>query len=111
MAENMPSEGQAAALPFSPRVPFRLTPSRLARFYFHECERFLRYASTPAARRMDDGVPKPGIDRSLLTRTILDSGYAWESTVVQQYLGSSAIIAPGPPGAPVHERKHSPEQT
>jgi DNA replication ATP-dependent helicase/nuclease Dna2 len=55
---------------------FSLSPSRLARFYFHECERQLRFAATPAARRPAEGIPTHEFDRGLVTREILESGYA-----------------------------------
>ena len=34
---------------------FNLAPSRLARYYFFECDRFLRYDATPRDRRAEEG--------------------------------------------------------
>ncbi len=36
---------------------FNLSPSRLARFYFHECDRYLRYAAATKEQRAADGIP------------------------------------------------------
>ena len=36
---------------------FTVSPSRIARYYFHECDRYLRYTSTPKERRAEEGVP------------------------------------------------------
>jgi hypothetical protein len=57
--------------------PYFLSPHRVARYYFHECDRYLRYTATPKAQRADEGVPPHELDHSLLTKAILDSGYSW----------------------------------
>lgn len=40
-------------------APRTLSPSRIARFYSHERERFLRFASVTRDAREEEGVPKP----------------------------------------------------
>jgi hypothetical protein len=34
---------------------FTVSPSRIARYYFHECDRHQGYASTPKERRAEEG--------------------------------------------------------
>ncbi|MFN8124656.1 MAG: AAA domain-containing protein [Thermoleophilia bacterium] len=89
---------------------FRLSPSRLARFYFHECERHLRFAATPSSRRAAEGIPDLELDQSIVTKAILDAGDAWEERLLDQ-LGDRALIAGGPPTARASEQRHSVEDT
>lgn len=77
-----------------------LSPSRVARYYFHECDRYLRYTATPKALKAEEGVPPYELDHSLLTKAILDSGYSWEAEVLDGPLEASAILAPLPPDQP-----------
>jgi hypothetical protein len=91
------------------RPPFVLSPSRLARFFFHECERHLRYHATPSALRESEGVPPRPHDTSPVTRAILEGGYEWEERVIEERLGTQARIAPGK--GPLRERAHSVQAT
>ncbi|MEX2553392.1 MAG: hypothetical protein WD627_10395, partial [Actinomycetota bacterium] len=75
---------------------YNLSPSRVARYYFHECDRFLRYSATPKHLKHDEGVPPHELDRSLLTKAILDSGYDWEGEVLATHLIDSAVIGAAP---------------
>jgi DNA replication ATP-dependent helicase Dna2 len=93
-----------------PMPRYFLSPHRVARYYFHECDRYLRYTATPKARKAEEGVPPHELDHSLLTKAILDSGYAWESQVLAKYLGDDAVVAdppPDKPNAPKTDRTHS----
>jgi DNA replication ATP-dependent helicase Dna2 len=81
-----------------------LSPSRIARFYFHECERFLRYAATPSAARAADGVPRPPIDTRPVTRAILESGYAWEEEVVRDLLRGRVHVGPADASTALSDR-------
>jgi DNA replication ATP-dependent helicase Dna2 len=74
---------------------FNLAPSRLARYYFFECDRFLRYDATPVERRADEGIPWRKFDTSPVTRAILAGGQAWEEHVLRTHL----------PGVVIGERK------
>jgi hypothetical protein len=89
---------------------FNISPYRVARFYFHECDRYLRYATTPKDRRSEEGVPDVPLDRGIVTRELLEGGYLWEEEILRQ-LGSRAVIGSGEPGSPLHERRHSIEET
>ena len=59
---------------------FTVSPSRIARYYFHECGRYLRYTSTPKERRDEEGVPAGQAHRSAIASAILDGGYRSSST-------------------------------
>jgi hypothetical protein len=58
-----------------------VSPSRLARFCLHECERFLRFASVRSGDRAEEGVPRPPLDPRPVTQAIRDSGFQWEEVV------------------------------
>ncbi len=75
--------------------PFRTSPSAIARYFFLDCQRFLRFhAATPRTRR-DEQLPTPEFDHSPLIKAVLESGFVWEKTVVEQYLGQQVFVAPG----------------
>jgi len=77
------------------KTPFRVNPSLVARYFFHDCERFLRYSMTPAAKRSADGVPSHKPDTSPVMEAIREAGYSWEELVVSTHLKGKALIAPG----------------
>ena len=87
---------------------FRVSPSRLARFYFHECERYLRYSTATKEQRKLDDIPPIELDHTLVTKAILESGYEWER-VVLEHLGDRAVVAEG--DGEVTERRHSADET
>lgn len=70
---------------------FNVSPSRLGRYYFFECDRFLRYDATPSERRADEGVPAGDYDASPVTQAILDTGAAWEHTVLADYVPDAVV--------------------
>lgn len=89
---------------------FALSPSRIARFFFHECERNLRYLAT--LRKKEEGVPSTPADRSPVAEAILAGGYTWERDVVSGLLGARAhVAAPAAPNQPLHECVHSEAET
>mgnify|MGYP000924593979 CR=1 FL=1 len=90
-------------------VPHTLSPSRIARYFYHDCERYLRYHATPRAARAAEGVPDPTDRPSPVTETILEDGYAWEERVVRDHLKSSVHVAPG--AGALHERAHGVPET
>lgn len=53
--------------------PFLLSPSRLARYFYHDCARHLRYHATPKARRAGDAVPEREHRGSPLAEAILQT--------------------------------------
>lgn len=74
---------------------FFLSPSRLARYFFHDCDRHLRFSSTPFDRRAAEGVPEVPEAKSAVTEAILDGGYVWEERVVEEHLGTDVNVAAG----------------
>ncbi|MHB1423287.1 MAG: bifunctional RecB family nuclease/DEAD/DEAH box helicase [Gemmataceae bacterium] len=76
--------------------PFRISPSTIARYFFHDCERFLYYASASPRERQRQDIPKPAFDNSPLVESILASGYQWEREVVENLLKGKVVVAPGP---------------
>ncbi|HEY1189429.1 MAG TPA: AAA domain-containing protein [Gemmata sp.] len=90
-------------------APKVVSPSRIARFYFQECERFLRYSSTPEAARAAEGVPTESKDESDVASAILEAGYTWEEEVVGTRLAGRVKIAPADPGTALRNRFFSPQ--
>ena len=75
--------------------PFRTSPSAISRYFFHDCERFLRYTAAGAAQRKLEKVPGKAFDQSPLMKAIFESGYFWEQMVLDKYLKGKVKIAPG----------------
>ncbi|MGH2772313.1 MAG: hypothetical protein ACRDIU_04155, partial [Actinomycetota bacterium] len=91
-----------------------MSPHRVARYYFHECDRYLRYTATPWKIKGEEGVPKIESQDSPLTDAILKTGYTWEDEILASYLTAGAVVADPPadkPDQPVTERTHTPDQT
>jgi hypothetical protein len=70
-----------------------VSPSGFARFYFQECERFLRYSATAKADLAAEGVPASPYETNPVSRAILERGYEWEERVVGEILGPRAVLA------------------
>jgi hypothetical protein len=92
-------------------TPKFISPSRVARFYFHECARYLRYSSTPAESRSDEGVPPAPYDFRPITKAIFETGFLWEEQVLADHLSGKVHISQSDPDAPVRERVLSAEET
>jgi len=84
-------------------MPYFLTPSVLARYFFQECKRFLRYHVASREERRSTGIPDRAFDHSPLMRAILASGQLWEQEVVTRHLARQVEIAPGT--GPLWERR------
>ncbi len=89
--------------------PFRTNPSTIARYFFHDCERFLYYSAADPKQRKRLGVPERDFDHSPLVAAILDSGYQWEQEVVETLLKGRVVVAPG--AGELHTRRLPPAQT
>jgi hypothetical protein len=88
---------------------FYLSPSRIARFFYHECERYLRYHATPRKRWKAEGIPLTSWDTSPVTAAILEGGFTWEREIIQKKLKGKVKIAPG--NGPLNERAHDIKQS
>src|SRR5262245_16830554 len=89
--------------------PFRTNPSAIARYFFHDCERFLWYSSADPKRRQREGIPEPEFDHSPLVEPILASGYQCEREIVENLLQGRVVIGSGT--GELHTRRLSPAQT
>jgi DNA replication ATP-dependent helicase Dna2 len=82
-------------MPSTPAPPFHISPSTIARYFFHDCERFLYYSSASPQERKRQDIPKPEFDQSPLVEAILASGYRWETEVIERLLKGKVVVAPG----------------
>jgi hypothetical protein len=96
-------------MPATPEPPFRTNPSAIARYFFHDCERFLYFSSAGAALRYKAGIPTREFDHSPLVEAILASGYQWEEEVITRLLKGRVLISPG--SGALHTRRLSAAQT
>ena len=90
-------------------APFHTNPSTIARYFFHDCERFLYYSSAGKEQRKSEGIPDAEFDHSPFVEAILSSGFQWEEEIVKRILKGRVVIAPG--SGELHTRRLSPEQT
>ncbi|MFT5682309.1 MAG: DNA replication ATP-dependent helicase Dna2 [Myxococcota bacterium] len=89
---------------FRPQAPYRLSPSRAARYFLHNCERSLRFGcAATEVRRSADGVPASVPEASPLLEAIFRHGYEWEKLVVEGPLHGRVHVPEGE--APVEERQ------
>jgi hypothetical protein len=89
--------------------PFRTNPSTIARYFFHDCERFLYFSAADPKRRRRDGIPEPAFDHSPIVKAVLASGFRWEEEVVGQLLQDRVVVAAGE--GELHTRRLPFEQT
>jgi DNA replication ATP-dependent helicase Dna2 len=87
----------------------RVTPSGIARYFFLDCDRFLRYSAVPSVARLAEGIPDRDFDTSPLMRDVLDSGLQWEEQIVTKLLAGRVSIAPVP--GLLHERRFTADET
>jgi DNA replication ATP-dependent helicase Dna2 len=88
---------------------YNLSPSMIARFFYHDCDRYLRYHATPRKEWSSKGIPLVDIEDSPISKRLLQAGIKWEEDVVLDKLKDDVILPSGL-GA-VHERKHTIEST
>lgn len=81
----------------------------IARYFFHDCERFLYFSSVAPEQRKRLGIPKPAFDHSPLVSALLQSGYRWEREVIETRITGRVVIAPGK--GELQTRRMSAEQT
>lgn len=76
-------------------IQYNLSPSLIARYFHHDCDRFLRYHATPENMRSTLGIPPSKQDTGLVNQMLLQTGLEWEETVVEQKIQGNVIIPPG----------------
>ena len=74
---------------------FNLSPSLIGWFFYHDCERYLRYHATPEQERERSGIPVVAMDQSPTTRALLDAGSRWEEEVVRTKLAGRVRLPDG----------------
>lgn len=85
-------------------IKHNLSPSLIARFFYHNCERYLRFHTTPLQIRSKVGIPVVNQNQNPVTKALLEAGNKWEEAVILSKLKSNVIIPAGE-GA-LHERSH-----
>jgi len=89
-------------------MPFRISPSRIAAYFYHDCPKQLRLGMATAAERQSAGLPTTDFDTSPVLQAILESGHQWEEAVIQR-LGEQVHRAPG--NGLLRDRQFSPQKT
>ncbi|MFP4654462.1 MAG: AAA domain-containing protein [Methanohalobium sp.] len=84
---------------------YNLNPSLIARYFYHDCERYLRYHATPLNERNNEGIPEIEHDQNPIMRILLKTGIEWEEEVITDKLGDNVIVPEGE-GA-LNERAHT----
>ncbi|MDX9724546.1 MAG: AAA domain-containing protein, partial [Myxococcota bacterium] len=87
-----------------PKPPFGVSPSAIARYFFHDCHRFLWLKSCTQPAQL--GLPDKRWDASPAMKAVLESGAEWEEEVLE-LLGQRALIAPAEAQAPRSQRTWS----
>ncbi|KKF99595.1 ATP-dependent helicase [Methanosarcina mazei] len=85
-------------------IKHNLSPSLIAKFFYHNCERYLRFHSTPLQMHSKVGIPVVTQNHSPVTKALIEAGNKWEETVILNKLKNNVIIPSGE-GA-LHERSH-----
>lgn len=86
-----------------------LSPSLIARFFHHECQRFLRYSAVPVADRRALGIPDAVEEHTQVSELLTAKGLAWEDEVVGRKIPGLVHMAPG--GGVYHDRRFSAEES
>lgn len=84
--DDLPSGGLPPEPP--PPEPYRLSPSLLARYAFHGCDRFLRWSMDTTGAS-----PRPEADLRISTQKRLQEGLDWEEQLIQSLEGHVRIGA------------------
>ncbi|MDI6867241.1 bifunctional RecB family nuclease/DEAD/DEAH box helicase [Methanoculleus sp.] len=88
---------------------YNLSPSLIGRFFYHDCERYLRYHATPEQERDAAGIPPAAVETGPVTRALLEAGIRWEEEVVCQRVAGRVLVPDG--AGPITDRSFSIEET
>src|SRR4051812_30851557 len=86
-----------------------LSPSTLARYFFQDCARFLKFRTATKEIRKRDGIPTQPFDTSAVMKALQDRGATWEEEVLREHLAGQVLVANG--SGPVAQRQHSVDAT
>src|SRR3954467_1598130 len=89
-------------------APAILSPSSIARYFFHACNRFLRLRTMTSAERRAAGLGARPFDTSAVMQALQQRGAAWEEEVVRR-TRATPLVATGT-GRPA-ERYHAVDAT
>lgn len=89
----------------APKRRFQTSPSAIARYFFHDCERHLWLRAASPELLQQAGIPEAEFEHSAVTRAMMESGCRWEQTVLEQLLTGPVWIAPG--DGPLAQRRFS----
>lgn len=93
-----------------PKMPrHNLSPSLIARFFHHECQRFLRYSATPPVDRRALGVPEAVEEQTPVSELLTKKGFSWEDEVIGKKIPGLVHSAPG--SGAYHDRRFSAEES
>jgi DNA replication ATP-dependent helicase Dna2 len=87
----------------------KMSPSRVAHYFFQNCERFLRYSATPSALRESHSVPRPMHKYNAMSQQMFNLGYAWEEAAIRLLPQELVSIAEGT--CALSERRFSVEKS
>ncbi len=90
-------------------IRYNLSPSMIGRYFYHNCERYLRYHATPEKERRKLEIPDIKRNHNFVTKALLDAGIKWEANVVSTKIKNEVLIPNG--YGPINERSFSIEDT
>lgn len=68
-----------------------MSPSRIARYFFHDCDTFLLFHSTLPDDRVEHGIPEGKNESQPLMEAIQHQGNRWEESAVTEYLAGQRV--------------------
>lgn len=80
-------------------MPYNLSPSLLARYFYFECGRYLRYRATPLSEKARQGIPDFAENFNPVTQSVLQAGYAWETELIGRLRKQGTVHIPPGKGA------------
>lgn len=72
-----------------------VSPSKIASYFYHECERFLYYHSLSKNDKLQLGISREIIENRNANSVVMKGGIDWEEKVVKEHLGDQVKIAAG----------------
>ena len=89
----------------------KVSPSRIARYFFQSCERSLRYSATPKSLRQAQHIPETPFHQSSVTAAHFAQGDQWEEEALRLLPLDRVSIAEVEKKTTMSERRFSVEQS